>query len=55
MFKYTSKSVNLYDLTTGQNPLEYLNIINIEDLRLKIEQYEQKKELPADEAMKHLT
>lgn len=55
MFTYTSKSINLYDLTSGSNPLEFLNIVNINDLRLTIEPYELKQRLPWDEALKLLS
>jgi ABC-type multidrug transport system fused ATPase/permease subunit len=35
MFNYTSSSVNLYDLSLGKNPLEFLNLLNLKDLKFR--------------------
>ena len=53
IFTYTSYSLNLLDLTSG-NPLEFLNLFNIIDLTVRLPAYDLKQTLPLKEALKHM-
>ena len=50
ILSYTSHSLNFYDLTNG-NLIEFLNIFNINDLKLHIKDFDLKQNLKLDLAL----